>query len=248
MQKTELLLLILSALAALLHGMSGFGFPMMSTAALAMFYPLKYAIALVAIPCIILNISLLRAGASHPFIHYLKRYSGLIVSSLVGSFIGVSLLLYVSEAYLKLLMGTVILLYVADQFRTTPIQLSPSMRNMTLFGGLAGIIGGATNAMAPFLMMYLLSTKHQKNDVVIISNMSFLASKLVQLVMLTPIILTFQTTQIYLLILITITALIFVYIGSRIRGKMSQSAFNMMIFIALGLLGMNAIWQGFQQL
>lgn len=244
MRQTELLLLVLSALAALLHGISGFGFPMMSTAALAMFYPLKYAITLVAIPCIILNISLLRAGASHPFAYYLKRYAGLIVSSLVGSFIGVSLLLYVSEAYLKLLMGTVILLYIADQFRATPIQLAHSMRNMALFGGLAGIIGGATNAMAPFLMMYLLSTKHQKNDVVIISNMSFLASKLVQLTMLAPIILTFKSTQIFLLICITISALIFVYLGSKIRSKMSQSAFNGVIFTALALLGINAIWQG----
>jgi len=172
LHKTEVLTLLLCAFAALLHGLSGFGFPMVSTAALSMFYSLQTAVAMVIIPCIILNLSLLQAGKNHSFfqniLHYLKQYWGLIGSSLIGSFIGVGLLLYVNEGYLKLIMGSVILLYVLDQFRSQPFQVSRSFKNMLIFGFLAGVIGGATNAMAPFLMMYLLSTRHDKTDVVMI--------------------------------------------------------------------------------
>ncbi len=136
MHKTEVLTLLLCAFAALLHGLSGFGFPMVSTAALSMFYSLQTAVAMVIIPCIILNLSLLQAGKNHSFfqniLHYLKQYWGLIGSSLIGSFIGVGLLLYVNEGYLKLIMGSVILLYVLDQFRSQPFQVSRSFKNMPL--------------------------------------------------------------------------------------------------------------------
>ncbi len=62
---------------------------------------------------------------------------------------------------------------MADQFRQRPLQISASLKNMLIFGFLAGVIGGATNAMAPFLMMYLLSTQHSKTDIVVISNLKF---------------------------------------------------------------------------
>ncbi len=42
MQKTDFIILLFCAIAAILHGMSGFGFPMLSTAAVAMLYPLRY--------------------------------------------------------------------------------------------------------------------------------------------------------------------------------------------------------------
>lgn len=250
MHKTEVLTLLLCAFAALLHGLSGFGFPMVSTAALSMFYPLQTAVAMVIIPCIILNLSLLQANKNQSFfqniLHYLKQYWGLIGSSLIGSFIGVGLLLYVNEGYLKLIMGSVILLYVLDQFRSQPFQVSRSFKNMLIFGFLAGVIGGATNAMAPFLMMYLLSTRHDKTDVVMISNMCFLASKLIQLSLLYPTLYTFQPSQIYLLIGVTILSLLFVYLGAKIRSNISQQKFNLIIFTILMLLGCNALWQGME--
>ncbi len=47
MQKTDFIILLFCAIAAILHGMSGFGFPMLSTAAVAMLYPLSTAVALI---------------------------------------------------------------------------------------------------------------------------------------------------------------------------------------------------------
>jgi uncharacterized membrane protein YfcA len=247
MFKVEIITFVLCVLAALLHGLSGFGFPMISTAALSMFYPLPIAVAMVIIPCLILNLMVLHSDPERSFLHtlyyYLQKYWVLILSSLIGSFIGVILLLYINENYLKFMMGLVILLYVLDQLRAQPIRIQQSLPNMLIFGCLAGVIGGATNAMAPFLMMYLLSTRHQKTDIVMISNLSFLASKIIQLGMLYPTLYSFQTTQIYLLLAITLAALGFVYLGSKIRAHLSQQKFKRIILTLLTLLGANAIWQ-----
>ncbi|MEB6479987.1 sulfite exporter TauE/SafE family protein [Acinetobacter vivianii] len=252
MDKTDLFTLLICVLAAVLHGLSGFGFPMISTAALSLVYPLSTAVAMVIIPCILMNLSMLKTAQQNSFIKtlkdYLTRYWLLIGASLIGSLIGVNLLIKVPEGYLKIMLGIVMLLYVIDQFRHKPLQISASLQNMLLFGLLAGIVGGATNAMAPFLMMYLLSTRHQKNEIVIISNLSFLASKLVQLLLLYPSLLNFNQAQIWLLVIVTIVSLIFVYLGAKIRNRLSQQKFKYIIFIILTVLGFNALWQGFQLL
>ncbi len=73
---------------------------------------------------------------------------------------------------------------MANRLRQHPLQISASLKNMLIFGFVAGVIGGVTNAMAPFLMMYLLSTQHSKTDIVVISNLNFIISKLIQLAVL----------------------------------------------------------------
>ena len=184
MTQAEWMMLWLCALAALLHGLSGFGFPMMSTAVLSSEYPLSMAVTLVILPCLLLNLIMLNADPQHGLFssmgYYLKRYWPLILSSLIGSVLGVKLLLWLNEAYLKLLLGLVIVFYVLDQLRARPLQVSPHISSMLCFGLLAGIIGGATNAMAPFLMMYLMSCQLSKIDIVIISNLNFIRDQLIR--------------------------------------------------------------------
>jgi uncharacterized membrane protein YfcA len=134
--KTEFLTLLLCALAALLHGLSGFGFPMISTAALSLFHPLQTAVAMVLIPCIIMNLSVLGTHEKAPIslLYYVKNYWSLIGSSLIGSLFGVMLLLYIDESYLKLLLGMVIWLYVLDQFRSQPLHLVAQLKTCSYLG------------------------------------------------------------------------------------------------------------------
>src|SRR5690606_2196291 len=109
MAQSEWMVLWLCALAALLHGLSGFGFPMMSTAVLSTQLPLSLAVTLVILPCLILNLILLTAHPQYSIWqsiqHYSIRFFPLILSSLVGSLLGVKLLLWLNEGYLKLLLG-----------------------------------------------------------------------------------------------------------------------------------------------
>ncbi|ATO18824.1 hypothetical protein BS636_03665 [Acinetobacter sp. LoGeW2-3] len=247
MTQAEWIVLCLCAVAALLHGLSGFGFPMMSTAVLSSQYPLSLAVTLVILPCLLLNLLMLNADPQHSLLqsirYYLKHYWPLILSSLLGSLLGVKLLLWLNEGYLKLLLGTVIVFYVLDQLRSKPLQSSPHVLSMLCFGLLAGVIGGATNAMAPFLMMYLLSCQLSKTDIVIISNLNFIVSKLIQLLLLFPILLQINSQQQSILIGITIFALIGVWIGGKIRHRLSQQHFKFLVLGLLAVLGVQTLWQ-----
>ncbi|MCO8097987.1 sulfite exporter TauE/SafE family protein [Acinetobacter lwoffii] len=247
MTQAEWMMLWLCAVAALLHGLSGFGFPMMSTAVLSSAYPLSIAVTLVILPCLLLNLIMLNADPAHSLLnsigYYIKRYWPLMLSSLIGSVLGVKLLLWLNEAYLKLLLGLVIVFYVLDQLRARPLQVSPHISSMLCFGLLAGIIGGATNAMAPFLMMYLMSCQLSKTAIVIISNLNFIAGKLIQLVLLFPILITLETHQQHILIGISLFALAGVWIGGKIRHRLSQQHFKWIVLALLLGLGLYALWQ-----
>ncbi|HCL58260.1 sulfite exporter TauE/SafE family protein [Acinetobacter variabilis] len=247
MTQAEWIVLWLCAIAALLHGVSGFGFPMLSTAALSSEYALSTAVTLVILPCLLLNLWMLNSDPKHSLLqsirYYASRYWPLMLSSLVGSVIGVKLLIWINEGYLKLLLGLVIIFYVLDQLRPTPLRVSSSQLSMLGFGLLAGMIGGATNAMAPFLMMYLLSCQLSKTDIVIISNLNFIASKLVQLTLLFPILISLQTHQRHILLGITLFALIGVWLGGKIRHRLSQQHFKYLVLFFLFGLGIYALWQ-----
>lgn len=248
MTQQEWIILGLCLMAAVLHGMSGIGFPMMSTAALSSHYDLAHAVALVTLPCLILNMVMLGADPTRSWQqslrYYTQKFWPLVLSSLIGSILGVKLLLFVDQAYLKLLMGVSMLIYVLDQFRRQPFSLASNTQNMLIFGALAGLIGGATNAMAPFLMMYLLSARLAKVEIVVVSNLCFVASKWVQLAMLTPVILSFQRPEFNLLILITLFALFGIWLGSRLRHVLAAQHFKVVVLMVLMAFALHALWQG----
>lgn len=249
MDQQQLIILVLCALAALLHGLSGFGFPMLSTAIVANFYPLSISIVVVLIPCLLLNVCVL-CSAPRPIwqslITYTQRYALLIIASLIGTSVGVAVLFYLSEQYLKLMLGLILLGYVLDQLRARPLILQASKQNMVLFGFAAGVIGGASNAMAPLLILYLMASQHQKNDVVLISNLIFLLTKIVQLCLLWSLIKQQLAYNWSLIIVLSLTAVLMVLIANRFRQHISQSHFRLGILILLGLLGLQALYQALQ--
>ena len=93
-------------------------------------------------------------------------------------------------------------------------------------------------------MMYLLSTQHSKTDIVVISNLNFIISKLIQLAVLYPVIQQFSHIQLKVLALICIISMLMVYIGSLIRKQISQTLFKQIVFTLLGFMALYAIAQG----
>ena len=88
---------------ALLHGITGFGYPIVGTAVIAGFYPLKTAVAMVVLPCLVINIMMLRTGEGfkHNLITYGRAFFPLFASSFIGGLIGIGLLLFLPEGSLK---------------------------------------------------------------------------------------------------------------------------------------------------
>lgn len=240
------IIIVFFVLGALLHGVAGFGYPIVGTAIIASFYPLKVAVAMVVVPCVVLNLIMLRSGGTilGNIAKHGKEYFWLFLMSFLGGLLGVRLLLIIPEGYLRIFLGITLLFYVYTQYTRYRIRFSLDKKTMAIFGFIAGIVGGATNAIVAFLMIYLLGTDRSKNEMVIVNNLSILITKIIQIFVLFPVITAFEPKQKWLLATVIFISLFFVYIGSQIRHRLPQAVFNHIIAVMLLCLGIYALWQG----
>ena len=133
---------------------------MITTGVLTNFYSLETTIVMVLMPALIINLVVLLSrserGMFAEFYHYLKRYWMLVVSSILGGYFGVKLLFMVDVGYIYLLMSAVIIFYVATSLSGKVWRIPVNGVTLAIFGALAGLVGGSTNAMAPPLITTLV--------------------------------------------------------------------------------------------
>lgn len=243
----EIIQSIVFIAAAILHGITGMGFPMLGTTALAFIMPLSKVVALVALPSLLMSLLVLcsnnKKGFWQEIFYYLKTYKLLAIGSVVGSIFGVKLLLILPVSWLLLLMAIITLYYSVNGIlnvcaKAKNIQVVANNKNMVLFGFLAGIIGGSTNAMSPILLIFLLSETENKNRIVKSSNLCYLLAKIVQIYMLRDQYWLLNKSEYGLIFLLSVLSVIGLYVGIRLRTKISPNFFKMLIFIVLLVLAL----------
>ncbi|HEZ0691960.1 TPA: sulfite exporter TauE/SafE family protein [Neisseria meningitidis] len=243
----EIMQSIVFVAAAILHGITGMGFPMLGTTALAFIMPLSKVVALVALPSLLMSLLVLcsnnKKGFWQEIVYYLKTYKLLAIGSVVGSILGVKLLLILPVSWLLLLMAIITLYYSVNGIlnvcaKAKNIQVVVNNKNMVLFGFLAGIIGGSTNAMSPILLIFLLSETENKNRIVKSSNLCYLLAKIVQIYMLRDQYWLLNKSEYGLIFLLSVLSVIGLYVGIRLRTKISPNFFKMLIFIVLLVLAL----------
>lgn len=243
----EIMQSIVFVAAAILHGITGMGFPMLGTTALAFNMPLSKVVALVALPSLLMSLLVLcsnnKKGFWQEIVYYLKTYKLLAIGSVVGSIFGVKLLLILPVSWLLLLMAIITLYYSVNGIlnvcaKAKNIQVVANNKNMVLFGFLAGIIGGSTNAMSPILLIFLLSETENKNRIVKSSNLCYLLAKIVQIYMLRDQYWLLNKSEYGLIFLLSVLSVIGLYVGIRLRTKISPNFFKMLIFIVLSVLAL----------
>ncbi|HEZ3709301.1 TPA: sulfite exporter TauE/SafE family protein [Neisseria meningitidis] len=243
----EIMQSIVFVAAAILHGITGMGFPMLGTTSLAFIMPLSKVVALVALPSLLMSLLVLcsnnKKGFWQEIVYYLKTYKLLAIGSVVGSILGVKLLLILPVSWLLLLMAIITLYYSVNGIlnvcaKAKNIQVVANNKNMVLFGFLAGIIGGSTNAMSPILLIFLLSETENKNRIVKSSNLCYLLAKIVQIYMLRDQYWLLNKSEYGLIFLLSVLSVIGLYVGIRLRTKISPNFFKMLIFIVLLVLAL----------
>lgn len=249
----EIIQSIVFIAAAILHGITGMGFPMLGTTALAFIMPLSKVVALVALPSLLMSLLVLcsnnKKGFYQEIVYYLKTYKLLAIGSVVGSIFGVNLLLILPVSWLFLLMAIITLYYSVNGIlnvcaKAKNIQVVANNKNMVLFGFLAGVIGGSTNAMSPILLIFLLSETEDKNRIAKASNLCYLLAKIVQIYMLKDQYLLLNKSEYGLIFLLSVLSIIGLYVGIWLRTKISPNFFKMLIFIVLFVLALKIGYSG----
>ncbi|MDO4700920.1 MAG: TSUP family transporter [Moraxella sp.] len=253
----ELFELLTFAIASVLHGITGMAFPMIGTTTLAFVMPLSKAVAMVALPSIVMSFLVMSANRVRPLTaeiwHYCQHYKLLALSSMMGGVVGVQLLLVLPNYLLYLVMSVITLYYVAQGFlslkgKITELSVPTTPMSMASFGFLAGVVGGSTNAMSPILLMFLMSYTKDKNAIAKASNLCYLLGKLVQVLLLKAQFLSFNQKDWLMLMILTAVSIGFLFVGIHLRTKMSINTFKALTYGVLLLLALKIGYSGLQGL
>lgn len=234
-------------IAALVHGISGSGFPMLLTAILSTMMPMKSAVAFSLWPTLILNVISI-ASVRRQTVVVVRRYVLLAVSSVLGSFVGMGLLIYLPQTIFQLLLSAMMMFFVLQQFRQrqpVSVTVPTSPQVMIGFGVLAGLVGGATNAMAPVILLYLLARQTPVAEIVPAANLCYAVGKLCQLVtMYTVAPELLPAAMLPELLSATVLAVVFLWIGIRIRRRLPVHQFRLVLLGVIFLLGLFIGYRG----
>jgi uncharacterized membrane protein YfcA len=168
------------ALAALIHGTIGIGFPMIATPLLALVSDVRSAILLLVLPTVVLNVANILKGGR--WSRSIGVYWPLAVYGMIGSLIGTRLLIAVSPEPFRPLLAAMLVLYLnTDRLGVglSWVHCHPRIA-VAVFGLTAGILAGTVNVMLPVLIIFGLEMQMPKTVMIQVFNFCFLFGKLTQ--------------------------------------------------------------------
>ena len=236
--ETDILLLIFATfvVAGLVKGTVGLGLPLVAVTVLALPLGLREAIAVVLIPGIVTNFWQALAG---PYFKSLaRRLWSYMLLCVLGTWLGANILAFASQKILMTTLGTLVVLYAV--FSLSRPQINPPGRAEPILAPLAGAFGGLLYGMTSIFLipgvLFLQALGLKKDELVQALGMVFIhlnfsvISDFVQK--------GFISTQLALVsVFALIPAAIGVYLGQRVRHKISEELFRKVFFSALLAMG-----------
>jgi len=230
---------LIVAVAGLVHGTLGMGFPLVATPLLALITDLRSAILVTLLPTVAVNVASILQGGH--WRRSIGRFWPLAAWSVAGSLLGSGLLVVSDPAPFELLLALLVLFYLwassGPRFRLPWLHAHPRL-GMMAFGLLAGFAGGTTNVMVTLLIIYALEYRLERNTSVQVFNLCFMAGKLSQMTVFAgaglltgPVVLA--TAPLAILGLAALAA------GMKLRDRISAAGYRLIvrrILLALAIL------------
>lgn len=167
-------------LAAFVHGLFGFGFPMLATPLLALGMDLRMAIQLTLLPTIATNLGSIAGERGRG--EALRRFWPIPVFTFIGSFTGTQILLTVDPEPFRLLLGAVLAAYLlAERLPGVARERRVPRWGLALLGLGMGLLAGVVNIFGPVIIIFALYTRMPAALMVAAFNLSFVTSKTGQL-------------------------------------------------------------------
>lgn len=232
--QNEILFVLVSMLAAFVHGAFGFGFPLLATPLLAFGFDLQTAILLTLVPTV--SINLVSILSEHHWRDALRDYWPIPLFTLVGSFTGTQVLLEVDPEPFRFLLAAVLIGYlVSDHLHRTEHAVHVPKWGMALFGLVLGLLAGVVNIFAPLVVAYALYTRMPTILMVATFNLSFITSKSGQIAGFISRD-AFDLDVVGLAVLALPLILLTLWIGIRVRKRVDMESYRGMLRAALWVI------------
>lgn len=224
-------------LAAFVKGSIGFGFPTLGTPLLSLVTDVQTAVVLLIVPNITMDgLQLARLGTPRAVA---RRFAALLVTGAAGTLIGTRLLVGLSPHTATLILGAVIVLYVAASITGLAPRVAPRWEGIVspVVGFVAGVVGGVTNVPGTPLVMYFNALGLAKREFVAAVAFTFIVYKLVQL----GAVVYFGLLSWELAgwsVALTVVALGGFWVGLRVQDRLDPRSFNRVVLGFLAVLGL----------
>ncbi len=145
------------ACGGFIKGALGVGTPLLTVPMMAMVLPPQMAIAIMAIPVVVVNLwQFFQADRS---VAVVKTFWPTFIAILAGTWLGIEILSVVDEQTLLIIVGIAVIVFAMMQVSNYKLHLAaPAIKPAGIvFGGASGLIGGISSFFGPMLIVYLIS-------------------------------------------------------------------------------------------
>ncbi len=230
-------IIIIFIAAGLVKGVTGMGLPTVAMGLLGTFMPLPVAAALLIIPSLVTNVWQLFSGPA--LMALWSRLRLMMLCIVAGTLAGSTFLISIDAGVSGFLLGAALIVYAtyalyAPVFTVTKKQerwLSP------VIGASTGVITGATGVFVMPAVPYLQTLNFSKDELVQALGLSFTVSTLALAAGLYAQD-AYHLNQLSLSLFSVFPALIGMWLGQKIRSKISAKTFRKCFLLFLILLGL----------
>ncbi len=226
--------------AAFIKGLTGLGFVSLCLPVIALFIKLEEAIPLVVLPSLLSNMIMIYQTSRLK--QSLRRFWLLYISALPGIYAGVLILNMVGNYAAKIVLGILSIAY--SLLLLLKIEISIPEKNERILSvpvGLTnGFLNGLTGTQIIPMLPYLLSLKLDRNGMINAINLGFTLSIIVLLIIFGKFdLISLETLKYSIVGAIPVAAGI--YLGGKLRHKISEERFKLAVLIILIIIGVNLI-------
>lgn len=224
-------------------GVHGMGLPLVSVPILSAVLPVQTAIAITLLPILITNLYQIRVGRD--VLPIVRRFLPLLAGLVIGILIGVYALTTLSPDIVTAVLGVVILGFVATRLRAPRWRLSPAAERRTALpvGLAAGVVGGVSSLYGTPIAIFLSALGLDRQTFV----------RAIGLVFMTGMVPLFSALAVFEVlgpreVALSLVALVPVFIGylvgERLRGRISETAFQRGFTLLLAAIGATLLYRG----
>jgi uncharacterized membrane protein YfcA len=239
-----LLVLIAVSVGFFAKGVTGLGGPPLAIPVLATFMGVEYAVAVIAIPTALANLWLMlenrSAGAGTRWF-----LLPMLATGVIGTVLGVWLLLNVDDRVMSVLLGVFMLFYIVWYLvkpeRKVNDRTAQRLAAPAGFGG--GVLAGSTGISAPVIATYVHSLRLDRPGFVFSVSVPFFFLGVMQILSLAALG-GYDQGRITAGIIACVPVVVVTPIAIRIGKKLSVQLFQYAVLVILGVSAARLLWSG----
>ena len=232
--------------AAFVKGATGLGFPLIATPMVALLLDIRIAVTILILPNLLMDITqVFRDGFPYAI---LRRFKSMISLTIIGVFIGTTVLVMLPLWALNLCLGIMVLVFVISNLLKLDFTIPPAAEKILspVVGLLSGFLNGMTNAAGPVLAIYFYSLKLEKRSFVKSVATIFMITKASQLIAVSTWNL-FNWTTLTLSLQVVLFTLLGFFAGLKTQDRVNQKTFSRGLMVLLSIIGVVLIARALSQ-